>query len=87
MQAHTNANGNDQNRHKHNSAIGMPERRMRTHGYATKSTDNATYADQVNTTTTNRMADTKARQFWDPLSLMEMISRNTSEYAKIQPLE
>ena len=87
MQAHTNANGNDKNQHKHNRAIGMPKRRMQKHGYATEFTDNETCADQADRTTTNKMADPKARQSWDPFPLMELISRDTPGHARIQPLE
>ena len=87
MQAHTNANGNDKNQHKHNRTIGMPKRRMQKHCYATEFTDNETCADQADRTTTNKMADPEARQSWDPFPLMELISRDTPGHARIQPLE
>ena len=87
MQAHTNANEDDQSQQKHNSAIGMTKRRMQQHGCATEFTDNETCADQADRTTTNKMADPKARQSWDPFPLMELISRDTPGHARIQPLE
>ena len=87
LQAHTNANGNDKNQHKHNRTIGMPKQRMQKHGYATEFTDNETCADQADRTTTNKMADPKARQSWDPFPLMELISRDIPGHARIQPLE
>ena len=87
MQAHTNAKGNDKNQHKRNRTIGMPKRRMQKHGYAKEFTDNETCADQADRTTTNKMADPKARQSWDPFPLMELISRDTPGHARIQPLE
>ena len=66
MQAHTKAKGTEKNQHKYNSAIGMPKRKVQKNGHATEFTEHATYADQEDTRSTNKMADTETRQYWGP---------------------